>query len=193
MNGVRNLHAVEIYKLVRPMREAEVRDDTIGLQVYLDATLCVSLTVHSEISGGLVAVERSVDPDGEIICDFRTLKNYGQPGGRRVHCAYVTHGLAGMAAAAGIYEILWHPERLHSDKKEPGVVTARELIKPLDVGLVRLCKDDSLNRFSPLPRRGNRRVLIHFAREYLHACRDWPDAKVTAEVHQPSIDRSAAA
>jgi hypothetical protein len=46
----------------------------------------------------------------------------------------ITHNLAGMADAAGIYDCVWRPE-------DHGITTARQCIEPLRAGLARLRAD----------------------------------------------------
>lgn len=167
--------AAEIDKLMLPIRDADARDHTISIEIYLAATLWVLLR-QPDANSGMDTTIRHVDHEGRIQHDFVSyFRNDGE--GADVFVASVTHGLAKMAEAVGLYELLWHPER-------SGIVHARDLIDPLTDGLARLRRDRSrLDPFTPPPRRGNRFVLIDFMESYLVACQDYPQAEVRVRLH----------
>lgn len=90
-----------------------------------------------------------------------------------VHSENITHNLGRMAEEAGIYKQLWRPDEI-------GITTAKELIEPLAKGL-ELLKNEP-ERFTPLnPKNGwgDYENLVQFVTNYLHACRDNPDAEVS--------------
>ena len=82
----------------------------------------------------------------------------------------ITHNLAEMAKAAGIYEVLWRPEEL-------GMGTARELIRPLRAGLAALRADPAHFRLlEPSNGWGSYESLVEFVTDYLAACEIHPNA-----------------
>ncbi len=84
----------------------------------------------------------------------------------------ITHNLTTMADAAGLYECLWHPEKV-------GVARAEHLIVPLEQGLARLLSDPEKYRtFNPKNGWGSYERLVEFVQRYLEACRENPDAVV---------------
>ena len=88
--------------------------------------------------------------------------------------ANITHNLGRMAAEAGIYEALWRPE-------EVGITTASQLIEPLTVGLALLKADPP--RFMEHNRANGWGMYEHFVpfvERYLEACKENPDATVSA-------------
>lgn len=92
----------------------------------------------------------------------------------QVHRGNITHNLVQMAAAAGIYEALWRPE-------ENGITTAAELVPLLEAGLSRLrAAPDEFKKHNPPNGWGSYDGLVQFVSEYLVACQENPDAKVTA-------------
>jgi len=84
----------------------------------------------------------------------------------------ITHNLNKMAAAAGIYELLWRPD-------ETNIKTANQLIAPLTLGL-KLLKDNPklFEAFNPKNGWGNYDGLVSFVEEYLTACKEDPDATI---------------
>lgn len=86
----------------------------------------------------------------------------------------ITHNLGQMAREVGIYEQMWHPERV-------GITHARQLIEPLRDGLARLNSDyERLQQFNPPNGWGSYDTLLLFTADYLAACEQWPDAEVWA-------------
>jgi hypothetical protein len=89
-----------------------------------------------------------------------------------VYDANITHNLNTMADAAGLYEFLWHPEKV-------GIVYAKDLIDPLKQGLERLVSEPEKYRaFNPENGWGSYDGLVKFVRRYLDACCENPDAEV---------------
>lgn len=84
----------------------------------------------------------------------------------------ITHNLTSMAEAAGLYKVLWRPD-------ENGYQYARDLIEPLEDGLVNLREGkESLLMHSPKNGWGTYEDLLNFAKECLEACREYPDAEI---------------
>lgn len=77
-----------------------------------------------------------------------------------------------MAEAAGIYECLWRPDEI-------GIETARQLIEPLSVGLMKLLANpDKFKKYNPPNGWGTYDDLVCFVRDYLEACEDNPNSLV---------------
>jgi hypothetical protein len=92
-----------------------------------------------------------------------------------VFSANITHNLAPMAMAAGIYEALWRPEEI-------GATTASDLIEVLRAGLDRLeSNPDEYRPHNPKNGWGSYQRLVEFVRAYLDACEAHPNARVRAD------------
>ena len=92
-----------------------------------------------------------------------------------VYSANITHNLAAMAKAAGIYMHLWRPEEI-------GIVKAAELIEPLRDGLARLEADpEQFEAFNAPNGWGLYEHFVPFVRDYLRACEENPEATVSAD------------
>ena len=90
-----------------------------------------------------------------------------------VYSANITHNLNKMAEAAGIYQSLWRPEEI-------GATHARQLIRRLEVGLKKLINSpDDFKKFNPANGWGDYEALVAFVSNYLEACRENPNAKVS--------------
>lgn len=90
-----------------------------------------------------------------------------------VYNGNITHNLGKMARHAGLYGMLWEPEATH-------IETAVQLIPHLAIGLKVLESDASYFRtFNPDNGWGTYEGLISFVREYLTACRRYPNANVS--------------
>ena len=86
----------------------------------------------------------------------------------------ITHNLAKMAEAAGLYMPLWRPEELT-------IRSAEDLIPLLTEGLAKLTADpDKFKALSPENGWGSYEGLARFVAKYLHACQESPDAEVIA-------------
>ena len=84
----------------------------------------------------------------------------------------ITHNLARMADAAGLYIPLWRPELLQATK-------ASELIGPIESGLAVLKGDKwRFKEYEPENGWGSYDGLVRFAESYLAACREYPDAQI---------------
>lgn len=92
--------------------------------------------------------------------------------GAEVFDANITHNLANMADAAGIYECLWRPE-------ECGIERASQLIPVLEIGLAELvCNKAKYEKFNSLNGYGMWEHFVPWCAKYLQACRDFPSAKI---------------
>lgn len=86
----------------------------------------------------------------------------------------ITHNLGKMAGEAGIYQHLWRPEEL-------AITKAKQLIDPLTAGLERLRSDpDRFKKLNPDNGWGTYDGLLRFVDHYLDACREFPDATISA-------------
>jgi hypothetical protein len=82
----------------------------------------------------------------------------------------ITHNLNKMAEAAGIYNHLWHPQKI-------GICYARDLIEPLKSGLKKLKDNPAYYRkYEPENGYGKYENLVKCVELYLQACIDHPDA-----------------
>lgn len=86
--------------------------------------------------------------------------------------ANITHNLTEMAEEAGIYNHLWHPDRI-------GLTKACELVEPLEVGLALLKSDPArFEAFNAKNGWGTYKHFVPFVEKCLNACKDFPDANV---------------
>lgn len=91
----------------------------------------------------------------------------------RVYDANITHNLGKMADEAGLYRYLWRPE-------EVDVKHARDLIPRLTNGLELLRSDPQrFKKLNPPNGWGDYDGLVRFTEQYLAACKDHPDARVS--------------
>lgn len=111
-------------------------------------------------------------PKKEIKCDCGRVHYYVES--EELFWKNITHNLSEMAEQAGVYAVVWHPE-------ESGINTANQLIEPLAAGLKRLESDpDGFRKYNPPNGWGRYEVLVDFVKKYLSACREYPDADVSA-------------
>jgi hypothetical protein len=93
-----------------------------------------------------------------------------------VYWANYTHNCSSMAAKAGIYKHLWHPE-------EVGVTKAKQLIAPLTAGIKRLkANPAAFRKINPPNGWGSYDTFLPFVEKYLEACKENPDADVRVSV-----------
>lgn len=84
----------------------------------------------------------------------------------------ITHNLAPMARAVGLYVPMWSPG-------DCGYVIAEEIIPHLELGLERLHADpEGAARLNPSNGWGSYNNLLESATKYLAACRLHPKAKI---------------
>ncbi len=82
----------------------------------------------------------------------------------------ITHNLGGMAERAGVYQYLWRPEDMN-------IKVAKDLIKPLEIGLETLLSSPEIFKvMNPENGWGNYEGLVEFVKEYLRACKYYPDS-----------------
>ena len=90
-----------------------------------------------------------------------------------VYESNITHNLTKMAEAAGIYKHLWRPEEL-------GILSAFDLIAPLEEGLARLkANPDYFREYNSPNGWGMYEHFVPFVEQYLNACKENADACVT--------------
>jgi hypothetical protein len=90
-----------------------------------------------------------------------------------VYSGNITHNLNKMAAEAGIYDFLWHPDEI-------GITKAVQLIEPLTAGLALLRGEpDRFRKLNPENGWGNYEGLVVFVDRYLAACQQYPTAAVS--------------
>jgi hypothetical protein len=86
--------------------------------------------------------------------------------------ANITHNLAEMAHAAGLYECVWRPD-------EHGFAVASDITGPLRVGIERMKAEPSrYEALEPSNKWGTYRVFVPWLEEYLAACEAHPGALV---------------
>jgi hypothetical protein len=87
----------------------------------------------------------------------------------------ITHNLASMANACGLYEALWKPD-------ENGIEYAEQLIPILKLGFKFLCENEHDYRvYEPKNGWGTYIRLVSFVKEYLIACEKYPKSKIRVE------------
>lgn len=88
----------------------------------------------------------------------------------RVHSQNITHNLASMASAAGIYELLWHPE---------ADTLAEDLIKPLERAIDDMkARYDYYKNFDAENAWGTYEDFLPWLIQLLRACREHPYTSV---------------
>ena len=111
-------------------------------------------------------------PEAETECECQCGHKHTKKVRECLYDANITHNLNTMAGEAGIYEQLWRPDEI-------GVTKASQLIEPLKVGLELLESDKKrFEAFNPENGWGSYEGLVRYVREYLEACREYPDANV---------------
>lgn len=91
-----------------------------------------------------------------------------------LYWANITHNLNKMAEAAGIYEALWRPEEIKA-------TTGAHLIHPLEKGLELLkCDPERFKKYDAPNGWGLYEHFVPFVEKYLEACRNYPEAEVSA-------------
>ena len=110
----------------------------------------------------------SVTEDCECTCGHKHTRTETV----RLYDANITHNLNAMAGVAGVYQALWRPEEI-------GVTHAKQLIPLLRQGLDRLLEDPKkFEPYNPKNGWGSYSGLVSFAKGYLAACEEYPDATV---------------
>jgi hypothetical protein len=88
----------------------------------------------------------------------------------------ITHNLSRMAKEAGIYEVLWHPERGSYQKAEQIIPILREGLKLLESDPARFEKFNSPNGW------GMYEHFVPFVKSVLAACEEFPDADIRVSI-----------
>lgn len=84
----------------------------------------------------------------------------------------ITHNLNKMAQKAGLYEVMWYPDKLE-------IKTANQAIKYLEKGLKYLKQNkNQLKKYEPENGWGTYDNLVEFVAEYLSNCRQYPDSQI---------------
>jgi len=91
--------------------------------------------------------------------------------------ANITHNLIDMALEAGIYEVVWHPEKA-------GVTKAEQLITPLREAVAAMKADPArFERYEyakgVTPKWGSYKNFVPWLEAYLEACEARPEARVS--------------
>ncbi len=93
-----------------------------------------------------------------------------------VHWQNITHNLGSMAEEAGIYEVLWHPER-------SGIKTAGQLIEPLRTAIAEMQRaPDHFKQFDSPNGWGIYDDFLPCLLKLLAACADNPDAEISVSI-----------
>jgi hypothetical protein len=108
-----------------------------------------------------------------------------------LYSANITHNLGNMATASNLYEAIWRPYRLKKGYKKEWdreseynfekktTVHASELIKIIDKGLKDLqSRPEHFKQFDAPNGWGLYENFVPFVKEYLDACKKYPDAVV---------------
>jgi len=99
-----------------------------------------------------------------------------QVGTIKVYTTNITHNLGDMAQAAGIYEALWHPERV-------GIKTAHDLAVAIEPGIMDMNSNPQKYKKYDAPNGwGTYIQFIPWLYELLVACKKHPNARVEAYV-----------
>ncbi len=112
------------------------------------------------------AKRRAIDEEIERLEDARTDADLASFG--------ITHNLNKMAEAAGLYEVLWKPEKI-------GITLAHQMIAPLEKGIKELAANPQKYKTFDSPNGyGNYDDLLHFCQSTLDCCRQYPNAVIEA-------------
>lgn len=86
--------------------------------------------------------------------------------------ANITHNIADMSAAAGIYMHLWRPDEI-------GITRASQLIEPLEEGLAKMrAAPDKYREYDSPNGWGTYDDFVTWIERYVEACKQSPDAEV---------------
>jgi hypothetical protein len=107
----------------------------------------------------------------DVYLDMPKCPNCGRGG--TLYNANITHNLAEMATAAGIYRWLWRPEEL-------GVKTAQELIEPLARAIHDMKSEPDFYKKHDSPNGwGTYDDFVPWLEKYLQACELYPESLVS--------------
>jgi len=89
-----------------------------------------------------------------------------------VYDANITHNLAPMASAAGIYNALWHPEEINATH-------AKHIIEILRIGLIDLkLRGNYYVKYNAENGWGKYEHFVPFVEDYLNACIENPESEI---------------
>jgi len=93
-----------------------------------------------------------------------------------------THNLTPMADAAGIYQVLWHPNKDYSEHgwQDEWIEykTAKDILPILQAGYDRmLLEPDHYKSFEPANKWGTYDGFLTVISEIIEACKEYPDAR----------------
>lgn len=92
--------------------------------------------------------------------------------GDEVYEGNITHNLTSMAEEAGCYQAMWRPD-------DAGIQSAHELVPILSESLGKLTSNPGhFTALNPENGWGSYEILVEFVRDYLRACREYPEAHV---------------
>lgn len=84
----------------------------------------------------------------------------------------ITHNLAPMAHACGLYDPLWQPSLAFASQ-------GKDVIQRLSAGIARMeAHPEKYKRMDPSNGWGSSEVLLRFAKDYLDACMAHPKARI---------------
>ena len=91
---------------------------------------------------------------------------------KQVFFSNITGNLSAMVYAAGLYGILWEPNKL-------GFTQAGQLVQGLEGGLLNIVRyREHLETFNPHNCYGSYQTLLSSIEKYLKACKKYPNAEV---------------
>jgi hypothetical protein len=97
-------------------------------------------------------------------------------GYKEYYSANITHNLTKMAEEAGIYQYLWHPEKLD-------IKFAKQLIGPLTEGLEKLKNNPKYyEQFNSENGWGLYIHFVPFVENYLKACIENPESRIEVSI-----------
>lgn len=92
----------------------------------------------------------------------------------KLFSADITHNLNEMAKAVGLYNVLWHPEKI-------GITVASQMILPLEKGIEELeLNPDKYKAYNPPNDWGSYKDFVSFCKMVLQKCREYPEAIIEA-------------
>lgn len=116
------------------------------------------------------------------------------PENEELFWANITHNLVKMSEAAGIYEALWRPYRLHKDYKNFDIyeeemafedavtIYANDIVDIIEKGYIKLkLKPEYYSKYNSPNGWGSYENFVPWVEKYLEALKQYPDAKVIVD------------